>query len=82
MREYQKMIEKRVEFLTGNGEGSLEIIEFYNEEMEKVIEEISNLNYEETKDNIVKIKVYMQNYFYYVKDIILKEQNIIMMNLS
>ena len=57
MREYQKMIEKRVEFLTGNGEGSLEIIEFYNKEMEKVIEEISNLNYEETKDNIVKIKV-------------------------
>ena len=30
MREYQKMIEKRIEFLTGNGEGSLEIIEFYN----------------------------------------------------
>ena len=57
MREYQKMIEKRIEFLTGNGESSLEIIEFYNEEMEKIIEEISNLNYEETKDNIVKIKV-------------------------
>ena len=57
MIEYQKMIEKRIEFLTGNGESSLEIIEFYNEEMEKIIEEISNLNYEETKDNIVKIKV-------------------------
>lgn len=57
MREYQKMIEKRIEFLTGNGEGSLEIIEFYNKEMEKIIEEISNLDYEETKDNIVKIKV-------------------------
>ena len=57
MRECQKMIEKRIEFLTGNGESSLEIIEFYNEEMEKIIEEISNLNYEETKDNIVKIKV-------------------------
>lgn len=57
MREYQKMIEKRIEFLTGNGEGSLEIIEFYNKEMEKIIEEISSLNYEETKDNIVKIKV-------------------------
>ena len=57
MREYQKMIEKRIEFLTGNGESSLEIIEFYNEEMEKIIEEIYNLNYEETKDNIVKIKV-------------------------
>lgn len=57
MIEYQKMIEKRIEFLTGNGEGSLEIIEFYNEEMEKIIEEISNLNYEETKDNIIKIKV-------------------------
>lgn len=57
MIEYQKMIEKRIEFLTGNGEGSLEIIEFYNKEMEKIIEEISNLNYEETKDNIVKIKV-------------------------
>ena len=57
MREYQKMIEKRIEFLTGNGEGSLEIIEFYNKEMEQIIEEISNLNYEETKDNIVKIKV-------------------------
>ena len=57
MREYQKMIEKRIEFLTGNGEGSLEIIEFYNKEMEQIIEEISNLDYEETKDNIVKIKV-------------------------
>ena len=57
MIECQKMIEKRIEFLTGNGESSLEIIEFYNEEMEKIIEEISNLNYEETKDNIVKIKV-------------------------
>lgn len=57
MREYQKMIEKRVEFLTGSGEGSLEIIEFYNKEMEEIIEEISNLNYEETKDNIVKIKI-------------------------
>lgn len=57
MIEYQKMIEKRIEFLTGNGEGSLEIIEFYNKEMEKIIEEISNLDYEETKDNIVKIKV-------------------------
>lgn len=57
MIEYQKMIEKRIEFLTGNGEGSLEIIEFYNKEMEQIIEEISNLNYEETKDNIVKIKV-------------------------
>lgn len=51
------MIEKRIEFLTGNGESSLEIIEFYNKEMEKIIEEISNLDYEETKDNIVKIKV-------------------------
>ncbi|WP_293958855.1 polysaccharide lyase family 8 super-sandwich domain-containing protein [uncultured Fusobacterium sp.] len=57
MIEYQKMIEKRIEFLTGNGEGSLEIIEFYNKEMEQIIEEISNLDYEETKDNIVKIKV-------------------------
>ena len=57
MREYQKMIEKRIEFLTGNGESSLEIIEFYNKEMEQIIEEISNLDYEETKDNIVKIKV-------------------------
>ena len=57
MREYQKMIEKRIEFLTGNGEGSLEIIEFYNKEMEDIIKEISNLNYEETKNNIVKIKV-------------------------
>lgn len=57
MKEYEKMIEKRIEFLTGNGEGSLEIVEFYNGEMEKIIEEISNLNYEETKDNIVKIKV-------------------------
>ena len=57
MIECQKMIEKRIEFLTGNGESSLEVIEFYNEEMEKIIEEISNLNYEETKDNIVKIKV-------------------------
>ena len=57
MKEYPKMIEKRIEFLTGNGEGSLEIIEFYNKEMEKIIEEISNLDYEETKDNIVKIKV-------------------------
>ena len=57
MRECQKMIEKRIEFLTGNGEGSLEIIEFYNKEMEQIIEEISNLDYEETKDNIVKIKV-------------------------
>ena len=57
MIECQKMIEKRIEFLTGNGESSLEIIEFYNEEMEKIIEEISNLNYEEIKDNIVKIKV-------------------------
>ena len=57
MREYQKMIEKRIEFLTGNGEDSLEIIEFYNKEMEQIIEEISNLDYEETKDNIVKIKV-------------------------
>lgn len=57
MKEYQKMIEKRIEFLTGNGESSLEIIEFYNKEMEDIIEEISNLNYEETKDNIVKIKV-------------------------
>lgn len=57
MKEYEKMIEKRIEFLTGNGEGSLEIVEFYNGEMEKTIEEISNLNYEETKDNIVKIKV-------------------------
>lgn len=57
MIEYQKMIEKRIEFLTGNGEGSLEIIEFYNKEMEQIIEEISNLAYEETKDNIVKIKV-------------------------
>lgn len=57
MREYPKMIEKRIEFLTGNGEGSLEIIEFYNKEMEKIIEEISSLDYEETKDNIVKIKV-------------------------
>ena len=50
MREYQKMIEKRIEFLTGNGEGSLEIIEFYNKEMEQIIEEISNLDYEETKE--------------------------------
>lgn len=57
MKEYPKMIEKRIEFLTGNGEGSLEIIEFYNKEMEKIIEEISSLDYEETKDNIVKIKV-------------------------
>ena len=57
MIECQKMIEKRIEFLTGNGEGSLEIIEFYNKEMEQIIEEISNLDYEETKDNIVKIKV-------------------------
>ena len=57
MKEYPKMIEKRIEFLTGNGEGSLEIIEFYNKEMEQIIEEISNLDYEETKDNIVKIKV-------------------------
>ena len=57
MIECQKMIEKRIEFLTGNGESSLEIIEFYNKEMEQIIEEISNLDYEETKDNIVKIKV-------------------------
>ena len=57
MIEYQKMIEKRIEFLTGNGESSLEIIEFYNKEMEDIIKEISNLNYEETKNNIVKIKV-------------------------
>lgn len=57
MNQYEKMVEKRKEFLTGNGESSLEIIKYYDEEMEKVIQEISNLNYEEEKDNIVKIKL-------------------------
>lgn len=57
MNQYEKMVEKRREFLTGNGESSLEIISYYNEEMTKIIEELSNLNYEEEKDNIVKIKM-------------------------